>query len=495
MTPAMSTGGHADPKARSFDLIAADRGNQAIPLLEGWLRQAPQDAVAWQLLANARRNEQDGEGAHHAFQRFAALRPADPKACVGLAMAALESGRPAARLFGQLIAQGHGTPDIILSGVAALTAEGEIGIAEQLLERALAERPDWLSGHDTLSSLRWRYGDAERFDASFEAAVGRVALPFLWSAWINRLTQAERFDAALGALHKARALFGERPEFDAIEASIAIATGDPTRAEVLFRSASGLDDMGTRIAYLRHCIRLKNLDRAQDLIHPLLTGPDAGTVWPYQSIVWRLQGDDRAKWLDGGSPFHRTMPLGLAANDLAMVANLLGTREGQHRYPLDQSPRGGTQTEGNLLSHHAPCIRNLRKAIVQAVRDYAHDLPVVAGHPFLGTPRSDVRFSGSWSITLRGGGYHTCHTHPKGWMSGVLYLEVPSQDERGDSEKGSLELGRPPEDLATGLPRYCRIEPREGYIILFPSTMWHSTIPFDKGTRLTVAFDVMPPRF
>lgn len=495
MTGPMTAGRASDPKARCFDLIVADRGHEAIPLLRAWLRQAPQDAVAWQLLGNACRQEQDGEGAWQAFDRMVALRPADPKAMLGLATTALDSGRPAARLFGQLVARGQGTADILLSAVAALTAEGEVAVAEQLLERALGERPDWVDGHDALVSLRWRYGDPARLDASFAVATQRVAAPALWSAWIRTLSQAERYDAAAQVLGQARALFGDRLEFDAAEASMAMRAGDHRRADALFHATSGLNDIGTTIAHIRHAIRTGQLDRAQALIDPMLAGPGASMVWPYQSILWRLRGDDRAAWLDGDPPFHRTASLGLTKGELAAVADLLRAREAQCRYPLGQSPRGGTQTEGELFLHHAPAIRRLRGAVAQAVRDYARDLPQDATHPFLGTPRTDIRFSGSWSITLRGGGYHTCHTHPKGWMSGVLYLAVPSRGELGEETNGALELGRPPEDLETGLPRYTHVAPQEGRVVLFPSTMWHSTIPFETGTRLTVAFDVMTPRF
>jgi len=30
--------------------------------------------------------------------------------------------------------------------------------------------------------------------------------------------------------------------------------------------------------------------------------------------------------------------------------------------------------------------------------------------------------------------------------------------------------------------------------VLFPSTMWHATLPFPAGERLSIAFDVAEPR-
>jgi Putative 2OG-Fe(II) oxygenase len=32
-----------------------------------------------------------------------------------------------------------------------------------------------------------------------------------------------------------------------------------------------------------------------------------------------------------------------------------------------------------------------------------------------------------------------------------------------------------------------------GRLVLFPSTNWHGTLPFDEGERLSIAFDVALP--
>ena len=36
------------------------------------------------------------------------------------------------------------------------------------------------------------------------------------------------------------------------------------------------------------------------------------------------------------------------------------------------------------------------------------------------------------------------------------------------------------------------VQPKEGLLVLFPSYMWHGTIPFSQGDRLTAPFDVVP---
>ena len=67
----------------------------------------------------------------------------------------------------------------------------------------------------------------------------------------------------------------------------------------------------------------------------------------------------------------------------------------------------------------------------------------------------------------------------------VAFAALPG----GDGE-GWLELGRPPADLRLDLGPVTSLRPREGYLALFPSTLYHGTTPFAQGRRMTVAFDI-----
>jgi hypothetical protein len=105
-----------------------------------------------------------------------------------------------------------------------------------------------------------------------------------------------------------------------------------------------------------------------------------------------------------------------------------------------------------------------------------------------------TRFSGSWSVRLRSGGHHSNHVHPQGWISSALYIALPRKGPADSDESGWLTLGQPDELLRIDLPPCRTIEPKVGQLALFPSSMWHGTVPFSDGERLTVAFDVAPPR-
>jgi hypothetical protein len=115
-------------------------------------------------------------------------------------------------------------------------------------------------------------------------------------------------------------------------------------------------------------------------------------------------------------------------------------------------------------------------------------------HPLLRERRDrPVRFSGSWSVRLRGAGYHTNHVHPQGWISSALYVALPERAKGDPPDAGWLKLGEPPPEIGVSLTATRLIEPKPGRLVLFPSWMWHGTVPFAAGERLTVAFDVRVP--
>ena len=91
---------------------------------------------------------------------------------------------------------------------------------------------------------------------------------------------------------------------------------------------------------------------------------------------------------------------------------------------------------------------------------------------------------------------HVDHVHPEGWLSSALYISLPAKamgDGSGESaHDGWLSFGENRE-LVPDLEPFRMIEPKEGRLVLFPSTMWHGTRKFDDGERLTVAFDIARP--
>ena len=97
-----------------------------------------------------------------------------------------------------------------------------------------------------------------------------------------------------------------------------------------------------------------------------------------------------------------------------------------------------------------------------------------------------------WFNKLLKNGYQDSHIHPDGWLSGVFYLEtvdLPGNDE------GAIEFSLHGYDLPIIDENYPRkiYNPRRGDIVLFPSSLFHRTIPFTSDSnRSVIAFDLEP---
>jgi hypothetical protein len=83
--------------------------------------------------------------------------------------------------------------------------------------------------------------------------------------------------------------------------------------------------------------------------------------------------------------------------------------------------------------------------------------------------------------------------HPQGWISSALYVALPGRTSGDSDDAGWLTLGQPDAKLHLSLAPRRTVEPKPAQLVLFPSWMWHGTVPFAEGERLTVAFDVKPP--
>jgi tetratricopeptide (TPR) repeat protein len=163
------------------------------------------------------------------------------------------------------------------------------------------------------------------------------------------------------------------------------------------------------------------------------------------------------------------------------------------REAIDQTLRAGTQTLDNLFGmDHAP-VELLRARVDNAVADYIARMPDDSEHPLFRRRQRSFEYSASWSSRLRDCGYHTNHVHPKGWISSAYYIALPDAVDRPGGKEGWIKFGEP--NLPCGLDNTIRrtVQPRSGTLVLFPSYMWHGTVPFHSAqSRTTIAFDAVP---
>ena len=492
---------------RSLDLTNADtifrtgiailKSDAPETLLEGArvaVERHPRDPRMHQLLGLTARALGLSGLARDAFAKAASLAPADPLIAHSHARAALEAGDTATDLFDGARQLAPMDGSLLLGRAAAQIADGQFQAAIDDLAAIVEHNPLWLEGQRTLARLRGQYGldPAETILASLKN-LSRNDL--LHREHIVIQLEARNLDAADDAVRLAMKWLGEPAWLQQMAGHVASERGAIETADQLFEAVGGDDDIGFAAQRVRHLIRANRPDVAAALIDRWIDRDADRLLWPYRALARRMLGDPRESGLEGDEAFVQIHDLADMIGDLSSLAEYLRQLHMARTAPLDQSVRGGTQTDGNLLLRDDARIRHLRSVLLDAVKQYVDGLPPPEpGHPLLIGKRRPIRIAGSWSVRLSGKGFHTDHVHSQGWISSALYIALPHQDaESAAAQEGWLSLGTA-RDLVPDLAPARLIEPRPGRLVLFPSTMWHGTRPFSEGERLTVAFDIARPK-
>lgn len=499
-------------EASVLQALRRGQGATAIEPLRALLRDWPGDGRAWWLFGVLLHDAQRHHEALLAMARAADLDP-QPSHLLGRAQLCYETGHPAADQFAALHQARPQDPQLVRVLCGALQAEGRRDAALALLADITRRAPDWLEGHRLLASVRQTAGDPD-FAAGYAAAVAqRPQSAELWLAWFHLLAQARRWDDARAVVEQGEQACPGHAGFASALLYLQSESGAADHQPDLLAGLADTADPGLNLLRVRHALRSGEPAAAAAVALRMVTeaSPVARLFWPYLATAWRVLGDARAAWIDQPEALVAVVGLGLPQATLQALADCLRAQHALMAAPyLEQSVRGGTQTDRPVLFRHEPVMAEVREAILVAVRRYVDGLPVdpaaltlplpdgrTLAHPLLADVQAvrqggaPLRFAGSWSVRLSAQGYHSVHTHPQGWISSACYVALPA--EPGPAPAGYLRLGEPPPELGLDLAPYREIAPQPGQLVLFPSTLWHGTVPFADGERLSLAFDIAPP--
>jgi Flp pilus assembly protein TadD len=472
---------------------ARTQGNvRAIELLEQAVAIEARDARLWFALGIAQREEQRPTEALAAIVKAKALAPHDPQITLADAQIHFETGLPAANRFAMAKELSPDNLFIVRNQAAALAAEGAFGAAEALLSETLVTNQEWIDGHKALTTMRATYGQNKDFARSFEIACkAQPKNQALRLAWFHVMASARHWDDARAIVADGQTLIGDNQAFALARIFIASESGEGAN-DLLIESVASIEDTGLDLCRVRYWLKVGKPDRAEAICLRQISTPAANAFWPYLSIIWRLKGDSRSAWLDGEGAYICAYDLKFTESELGALAACLRSLHTMKAPYFEQSVRGGTQTDRPIFMRPDREVQEARARILEAVSDYIERLPAPdTAHPLLKHARNQIKFAGSWSVRLSAQGFHACHTHPLGWISSAFYVALPKQSA---GHAGWLSLGTPPPELNLDLDATAHIEPKPGRLVLFPSTMWHSTRPFDDGERLSIAFDIAVPR-
>lgn len=484
--------------------LKAGRPDEAKTALDRCIEINPEDATAWLALGNMCRDQKDFDGAGTAYKKALEIRHDYADAHHNLGVCMRLQHRPERALECYKSAQGLGLDRAELHhnmGNAYIDTQ-EAGLAIDAYQEALKRNPVDIDSHRNLNSLLWQQDQINDYLLSYRDVLKNnpeaESLRIAYAAALNQKDDTEKAEKVL----RDGLEYSQSSELKSQLAYTMEQQGRWKEALVLHEGA-----VTTKGAIPNHWISFGRAllvcgrpDEALERIKVAasLTPLNQRTL-AYLGLCWRLLEDERDEILNDYESMvvSYELPVPKGYNSVEEFSEpLRSVLDRLHiglRHPAEQTLRGGSQTSGNLFDRREPEIEALVASLRPCIEDYIGRFPTNNEHPLYSRRTGDYEFNASWSVRLERSGFHTMHTHPLGWISSAYYVKVPTEVSESDENGGGIKFGEPDVDIGEHGKARRTIQPSTGRLVLFPSYMWHGTVPFESDElRITAPFDVTP---
>jgi uncharacterized protein (TIGR02466 family) len=511
---------------------------QAVPAYQAAIRQEPDVAGAYLALGDAQRRLGHFQDAQNTFRKLLRMHPGHVQGYVFLSAVLAEAGDLAAAeapLQRALLHTKDAQDQAVIYNNLAVSLDWQSRHDEALekLDRAQALAPDWPDIDKRRIGILYKLGRFDDCLLLYGKLLGRypgdTQIHHDYNSLLYRLGRMEAYLTSYDLAPPTRELMLGKAGFLVMEKRGAEAQAvyrellardglDMTAAAGLAGSMMLTQHYAQSVAAYEALVSRPGADAAMfnGAAEAALMAGDAQKAEffcqaglrhaPYDQmslallgLSWRLQGDAQDEVLNGYDSLIRSFDLappdGFSSMEdfNAELGAYLACQHPKTQPYLEQSLHGGTQTEGFLFGTGHRLIQALKVRIDEAVGRFIADLPSDAHHPFLARRSRTFRYAAAWSSLMRDQGFHRNHLHPHGWISSCYYVAVPHVATDPQAKQGWIKFGEPAVPVALENAVRRTIQPVPGRLVLFPSYMWHGTVPFHAAAvRTTIAFDVVP---
>ncbi|MBB3169186.1 2OG-Fe(II) oxygenase family protein [Simiduia aestuariiviva] len=485
-------------KGAALCCVALGRASLALKYAKMLVNSSPGNHVFQCLLADAHRVNGNYQDSVAHYRSILAGHPGYTRAIYGLAISSRKLGRldEARDLLAGLVLQKKIGPEVYQTLAAVNLELGDLASAKSILVQLIELKPSYVPAHQSLNELLWQLGDLTEFCQSFKWAVAnRHATSDLLASYIDiaRLSGDQNLISdAMNSVpknHTSPLIYGA--ESRVVENS--------NRLDAIYRLEKALSiEFHLQLAQELIQLYLKEyrIKEASNLVARCLKeSPLNQLSWALQGLVWRLNGDERYQWLNNYSNFIKKFKFVSADEEevLLKLRNDINAMHGLERRPLGQTLKGGTQVSGGVLNSSYESVQLLRTRLDEILMEYCASLPSDDSHPFLKRNTGSCFYSGSWSVRLKPNGFHVNHVHPEGWLSSSVYIGMPVlTPEQIERHEGAIKFGESSLGLKEDVVEKM-VQPKSGDVVLFPSFIWHGTVPYGgEDVRITCPFDALP---
>jgi tetratricopeptide (TPR) repeat protein len=490
----------------SIMLCKLGRYEQAIDKLNQALLINTKDHRILNLLGKAYQKIENFVDSIQAFNNALLLSPGDLQVLhnKGITYRIMNMPQKAIECYQHIQKSNHNYPELYFNIGCAFYDLNNKPRALENLKKAIALKPDYVEAHEALNKLYWEGADNSNFLISYQQRLEQVTTsgPLLYS-YVAMLIMSKQEDKAQNVLETAIESMGRQHTF--LHALAILKNKKSRNTEVISLLLEAHRQQPNRVRYLIDIANYYICTKEYSLALPFIEiaeqlAPLNQEIQAYKGISWRLMQDPKEKWLNDYDNFIQSELLDVPdgyqnlTHFMDELKEALLKMHGTERQPLDQSVVGGTQTVGRLLLEPINVIQDFKLVLEKRIKQYIRALPEDSTHPFLKRNTQKFKFSGSWSVRLKDGGFHVNHVHPEGWLSCCTYIDLPDTLAPNDPKKaGWVKFGETSLSLKERESIGKEICPQKGLCVLFPSYFWHGTNPFESSKyRMTIPCDIMP---
>lgn len=448
---------------------------------------------------------------------------------LGIAQDGLSKFSDAVNSYSKALAIQPNTPDLLFNLGIALTNIGRLEEAENSYRKTIALQPQFFEAHGNLGTILQKQGKLEEAVISYRKALSINEDPRGHFNLGTALRDEGKLDDAIAHFKRAIAMFPNYADAhnylgeclrdqgnmeDAIKSYLDTLSLNPSHpganynmgeflylAErfdeaVTYFEQSQLDDWQERALYCTY--KAEHFDdfksKLDEIVrtHKKHDAPFLATLSTHYATNFGVE--DTYNFCKNGFDFvyQKSIPE-LAEPNSQFLKDLLNDIDNT---AIEVRAQGmiinGKQSAGNLFKRPEASFRHLGEIVKQEFLNYKNrfagaDCELIKSFP------SELEFTSSWYVRLRRGGYVDRHIHEVGWISGAVYLVLPK--DKKDPTEGCFEYGlhgdsypQKHSNFPVGIAT-----PSVGDIVLFPSSLFHRTIPFNSNEeRICIAFDLKP---
>jgi tetratricopeptide (TPR) repeat protein len=438
-----------------------------------------------------------------AYKAIVEIAPQNLAVIHNFAAALCDSGRykEAIEWATRAIKAGLNAPEAFLVLARSYASDGNIDLSRRAFLEVLARRPADAVAHKELAQLIW-----------MTTADVAAAMKYLNGAIA---AHPRELDLRLVKAHVMGQSGDAKGEFAEVLIVLSLSNGHPNLHLAAANAALAAADYAT--AHKHALAAFEKLPNEPSVLQALAHGFLAQgepleaarvasrlrTQYPLnqfyialQATCWRLLGDERYPATYDYSKFVHGFPLACPpgwASVERYIDELTEALDRRHQYrshPFGQSVRGGSQLP-SINTIDEPALKAVEHAVRGPMESYIARIGV-GPDPLRIRNRGGYKLFSIWSIRLASSGYHIPHVHPQGWLSSACHLRFPKALDAND-KSGWIAFGEPGAPTRPVLQAEHFVRPQKGVMVVFPSYMWHGTVPFaGDETRLSIAADCVP---